>query len=74
MATDTKLPDMAVDREGLGAGPTVDKSHMQELAMLCIFANQVVKPDPEPETQELLLRKHKVELDNIYAKRQKAQG
>ena len=49
----------------------VDNSHMQELEMFRILFNQMKNPDPEPETQELLVRKHKVELDNIYAKREK---
>ena len=53
MATDTELLDMAVDSEGLDAGLVMDKSHMQELEMLRIFANQVANPKeiPVEETQ-----------------------
>ena len=74
MATDTELPDVAVDGEGLGGGPAVDNSHMQELEMFRILCNQLNNPDPEPETPELLVRKHKVELDSIHVKRQETQG
>ena len=59
MATNTELPHMAVDTEGLDAGPAMDKSHTQELEMLRIFASQVANPDPEPAVQESLLKKHK---------------
>ena len=74
MATDTELLDMAVDNEGLGAGPTVDKSHMQELEMFRILFSQMSNPDHVPETQDSLMRKHRVELDSICAKRQNTPG
>ena len=80
MANDAELPDMAIDSDSsglkdvVGAGLAVDKSHMQELEMFRILFNQMNNPDPEPETQELLVRKHKAELDCIVAKRQKTQG
>ena len=74
MATDTELPDMAVDGEGLGAGPAVDNSLLQEVEVLRVILQQMSNPDPVRETQESLLRKHKVVLDSIQVKRQMTQG
>ena len=74
MATDTELPEMAVDNEGLGAESALDTSHMQELEMWRILFNQMSNPNPEPETQDLLVKKHNADLECIVAKRQKTQG
>ena len=74
MAGDAELPDRAVDSEGSGLKDAVDSSILKECEALRVLVHQMSNPDPEPETQELLVRKHKAEVDVIVAKRQKTQG
>ena len=74
MGGDATLPDMTVDSEGSGLKDAVDNSILKECEALRVLVHQMSKPDPEPETQELLVRKHKAEVDVIDAKRQKTQG
>ena len=72
MAIDTELPDMAVDSEG----PAEDEDNrilLQAVEALRIIVNQVNNPDPEPEMQDSLMRKHRDESQLIQAKRQKTQ-
>ena len=45
---------------------------MPELEMWRILFNN--NPNPEPETQDLLVKKHNTDLECIVAKRRKTQG
>ena len=64
----------AIDSEGSGLTDVVENSFLSEVEALRVLIHQMSNLDPEPETQELLVRKHKAELDCIVAKRQKTQG
>ena len=74
MAGDAELPDMAVDSEGLGSKSAVDRSILKECEALRVLVHQVLNPDSVAENQEMLVRKHKAEIDVIVAKFQKTQG
>ena len=74
MAGDAELPDMAVDSEGSGSKNAVDTSILKECEALRVLLHQVFNPDPVAGNQEMLVRKHKAEIDVIVAKRQKTQG
>ena len=74
MAGDAESPNMAVDSEGSGSKNDVDSSILKECEALRVLLHQMSNPDPVAENQEMLLRKHKAEVDLIVAKRQKTQG
>ena len=65
---------MAVDGKGSGLKDAVDSSVLKECEALRVLLHQGFNPDPVAETQELLVKKHKAEVDVIVAKRQKTQG
>ena len=67
MAGDAESPNMAVDSEGSSSKNDVDSSILKECEALRVLL-------PVAENQEMLLRKHKAEVDLIVAKRQKTQG
>ena len=74
MAGDAELLDMAVVSEGSGLKNAVESSILKECEALRVLLHQMCNPDPVAENQEMLVRKHKAEVDMIVAKRQKTQG
>ena len=77
MAADTELPLMAVDSEGLETGEN-RRLMMQELHMIRALLQHLNNPDPEPEKQATLMKKHQEDLHDFHckaeAKRKKTQG